>query len=751
MRLQAVLCAVVLGAGLVLVGGEPAAAAPTLRWSIDLPGGAIRESSPLGVDLDGGGLDIVVGAHDRRVHAVHGSDGSVVGGWPRLTSHEINSSPSAADVEGNDGRPEVFIGSGVGSSGQCSGGALYSFRADGSERFRFQGSDADCPIQAFHSTPALGDISRDGVVDATVGALGLSIHSLSAGGASNPGWPYNADDTVFSSPALADIDGDGLTDVIIGGDSSPGGPIDHRGGLVRAISGTGVTLWEYRVNEIVRSSPAVGEIDGIGTPEIVFGTGDFWARRPGGASDATKVFALNADGTLKWSRDTGGYTIGAPALADLDGNGVLDVAIGTFEGPVPGRVFAFRGDGTTMGGFPIASGGGVIVGGVSTADLNGDGGQDLLVPTGGGVFAYDGRTGLRLFALNEGAVAYQNTPLVTDVDGNGLVDIIVAGTRPTGAGVITRFEMAASDNATIGTLAWPTFRRDARRTGSWTNPPLTQVPGPQPPGPGPGPGPGAGTACPPPPGGSGYWLAASDGGIFSFCDATFRGSTGATRLAQPIVGMASTPTGGGYWLVAADGGVFAFGNAVFRGSTGAIRLAQPIVGMARTASGNGYWLVARDGGVFAFGDAVFRGSTGAIRLAQPIVGMARTRSGNGYWLVAADGGVFAFGDAVFLGSTGAIRLAQPIVGMARTVSGNGYWLVARDGGIFAFGDAVFRGSTGGTRLAQPIVAMVATLSGNGYWLVAADGGIFAFNAPFLGSTGAIRLNRPIVGAATPGG
>src|SRR5664280_783547 len=34
-------------------------------------------------------------------------------------------------------------------------------------------------------------------------------------------------------------------------------------------------------------------------------------------------------------------------------------------------------------------------------------------------------------------------------------------------------------------------------------------------------------------------------------------------LNKPIVGMASTPDGGGYWLVASDGGVFAFGNAPF--------------------------------------------------------------------------------------------------------------------------------------------------------------------------------------------
>ena len=32
--------------------------------------------------------------------------------------------------------------------------------------------------------------------------------------------------------------------------------------------------------------------------------------------------------------------------------------------------------------------------------------------------------------------------------------------------------------------------------------------------------------------------------------------------------MAATPDGGGYWLVAADGGIFTYGDAGFYGSTG---------------------------------------------------------------------------------------------------------------------------------------------------------------------------------------
>ena len=66
------------------------------------------------------------------------------------------------------------------------------------------------------------------------------------------------------------------------------------------------------------------------------------------------------------------------------------------------------------------------------------------------------------------------------------------------------------------------------------------------------------------------------------------------------MGMAATPDGGGYWLVASDGGIFAFGDARFYGSTGGISLARGIVGMATDRTAPGYWVVASDGGIFVF-------------------------------------------------------------------------------------------------------------------------------------------------------
>ncbi len=225
--------------------------------------------------------------------------------------------------------------------------------------------------------------------------------------------------------------------------------------------------------------------------------------------------------------------------------------------------------------------------------------------------------------------------------------------------------------------------------------------------------------------GRGYWQVAPDGGIFTFGNAAFYGSTGNLRLKAPVLGMSATPDGGGYWLYAKDGGIFTFGNARFFGSTGALPLVSPVNAMATTPSGNGYWMAAGDGGVFSFGDAAFYGSMGGNPLNKPIVGMAATPSGTGYWLVASDGGIFSFGDAAFYGSTGAIKLAQPIVAMARTNTGTGYWMLGRDGGIFTFGDARYFGG-----LAQcpnrVATAIQGTTTGNGYWISSAEGRMATF-------------------------
>ena len=180
----------------------------------------------------------------------------------------------------------------------------------------------------------------------------------------------------------------------------------------------------------------------------------------------------------------------------------------------------------------------------------------------------------------------------------------------------------------------------------------------------------------------GYWLVTAGGASSHY------GQAGNFSLFQngPAMVGAATAGPGGYWMAASDGGVYTLGNALFYGSMGGQTLNAPVVGIASTPDHGGYWLVASDGGVFAFGDAKFFGSVpGQLQPGQslnaPVVGIAPSPTGNGYWVVAADGGVFSFGDAAFHGSVpGQLHPGQslnaPVVGCGRQRHGR---LLARGG------------------------------------------------------------------------
>ena len=257
-----------------------------------------------------------------------------------------------------------------------------------------------------------------------------------------------------------------------------------------------------------------------------------------------------------------------------------------------------------------------------------------------------------------------------------------------------------------------------------------------------------------PPSGSGYLLAATDGGVFAFGH-RFHGSAAGLQLNRPVVGIAATSDGDGYWLVASDGGVFAYGDARFRGSAGGLRLNAPVVGIASTPDGGGYWLLALDGGVFAFGDAGYFGSMAGLDILGSPVGMVSTSDGRGYEILTTTGEVFSFGDALAPGAPPAVQFALPgasrYAGIAR-VNGTvrGYVVVTGDGAQRFGGDAQACTAVEATVAGRPAIVGVATpnTSECTRWLAASDGGVFAFLAPFHGSASNLALHGPIVGIAS---
>ncbi len=213
----------------------------------------------------------------------------------------------------------------------------------------------------------------------------------------------------------------------------------------------------------------------------------------------------------------------------------------------------------------------------------------------------------------------------------------------------------------------------------------------------------------------GYWLVASDGGVFAFGDAGYYGSIPGDglypagsglphSLNAPIVGMVPSADGGGYFMVASDGGVFAFGDARFEGSCPGIGgCSGPAVAVVPDADGNGYWLVTQTGSVYGFGDAPYYGAPGA--QGSPVTSAVRTADGRGYWILLADGAVYAYGDAVPLGGpVGSVGGPDPASAIFADADGGGYWVASATGAVFSYGDAPNEGSMAGTPLNGSIIA-----------------------------------------------
>jgi hypothetical protein len=214
---------------------------------------------------------------------------------------------------------------------------------------------------------------------------------------------------------------------------------------------------------------------------------------------------------------------------------------------------------------------------------------------------------------------------------------------------------------------------------------------------------------------NGYWLDASDGGIFAFGDAGFHGSIPGlglnpagsglpNSLNAPIVGMVPSADGGGYFMVASDGGVFAFGDAHFAGSCPGIGgCTGAAVAVMPDASGNGYWLVTQSGHVYTFGDAPYYGAPGP--QGAPVTSAVRTPDGHGYWILFANGAISNYGDAGNFGSpAGQMGGLDPASAIYTTSDGGGYWVAAANGAVANYGDAPNDGSMAGTQLNGSIIA-----------------------------------------------
>jgi hypothetical protein len=182
-------------------------------------------------------------------------------------------------------------------------------------------ADPKQPIVGFDPAGVFGDVSRASGPDSMVPLLG--------------------------HPSVGDVDQDGVADVVMAGGSDVLARLLVSGGAAKTPFQDLLGMWSGASGHMTRGSPiviedrpvfagsAIADVSGDDYPEVLIGTGGYF------------VHAVDACGceAKSWPKLTGGWVFGTPAVGDIDGDHSLEVVAGTREG----SLLAWRTHGSDTG------------------------------------------------------------------------------------------------------------------------------------------------------------------------------------------------------------------------------------------------------------------------------------------------------------------------------------------------------------------------------------------------------------------
>jgi len=374
------------------------------------------------------------------------------------------------------------------------------------------------------ASPALADLDGDGSLEIVQPAFDGKIYVYRADGSAQPGWPVEltapvlwvndadaASGRIMTSPAIGDVNGDGLLDIAVGSNEEgddpntgaihllhgdgmlhPGGP-EHDNWPVKITSMSLLPL----VGEGTSSAVAMADVTGDGIPELAI-TGNASTilivpgiqppRGPG--EQEARILVIDSNNHGRLSNVNGRLdrpllnTFTSGSFTDLDQDGQPDFTTGgaglslaaNLAGGYKNEPFTHQlgvwhttpdpmnGRGSALPGFPQRVEDYMFFVNPTSADVNGDGYPEMTVGTGGYyVHAIDGcgreAEGWPKFVGGWVTAA----PAVGDVDGDGLLEMAVT----TRAGYLYLFD---TDGPADGSTPWPEYRHDSHGTGNYDAP-----------------------------------------------------------------------------------------------------------------------------------------------------------------------------------------------------------------------------------------------------------------------------------------
>jgi hypothetical protein len=278
-------------------------------------------------DVNGDGVDEIIAQNDNQwVYVFDSKTGAILtevttvfpSGWG---ARSMNGPEIALMTQG--GTPHLIVAN--------SAATITSFRFDASASGKthlafvkeWERRMTDCfSNPGMDAKPVLVDLDKDGQLDILVATEEYGVYALRANGQLL--WK-NCLGGGNAEPGVGDLDRDGWPDVVETSDS----------GVVSALDGrSGATKWSYNIlahfnvgSGSMPVGPAIGQLDGVGGPDIVVGARD--SHDPNNwANDHALLLALDSSGKLLWARqDPQGnpLTYTHAIIADADGSGTPEV------------------------------------------------------------------------------------------------------------------------------------------------------------------------------------------------------------------------------------------------------------------------------------------------------------------------------------------------------------------------------------------------------------------------------------------
>lgn len=438
-------------------------------------------------------------------------------GWPFFTGSSIYSTPAVGDVN-NDGMSEIFL--------SAKNGYFYLLDSDGNLMPGWPASfdEGVWPEPgwdwAANSPLLISDLDLDCTPELIARGT-MKVYVFNPDGTEKEGWPFElpgdyehwgTNGNLLGSPTAVDLDGDGYKELMV-----PGGQnlyvLNHTG---EVRSGWPRQMGQWPAVGAAFTTAAAGDFDSDGQLEIAYVVMD-------DNNLQTGVEILEADGSVSnaWTIDERAGWMAAPVINDFDGDCLPDLAIASFYNiyrfdaqgnPLPGwtnvptelpkylmlsdlnddgsvelasnsnsESFAriIDENGTTIGSVPTRCGQDFSV---VSADVSGDGQDDLITAEGGGCGAsFSYLSGVGAYRANDSQNAIwrmrlprgmRSAPVIADIDNDGMLEMVgttgddgayYGWTGEEGDGGVYVWELGTPESS----MQWPEYHHDPVRSGNY--------------------------------------------------------------------------------------------------------------------------------------------------------------------------------------------------------------------------------------------------------------------------------------------